>query len=418
MTWTALTNAAILDGTGAPPLTNRTVLIRDGRIHDLPHASGRLPDDAVVLDLGGMTVLPGLIDAHVHLIGHRTMDARDMAFVDPALRAVRATADLGRLLAAGITTVRDCGSATALALKQAVIEGSVPGPHIVACGRFIERTGGADDFSQLPVAWMAERGPWEPRLADGPIEVRKAVREQIRAGATWIKTCTTGAVTTQAASRPDRLEWTDEELAAIVDEAHRLDAPVAVHAHAAAGIHQALRCGADSIEHGTLLDDEAAREMAARGVFLVPTLFTLDRLLNQGVAFGVPPWAVAKARQIAGVRQASFERALRHGVPIAMGTDCGGQDLLPHGRNAREAELLVQSGMTPSQAIAAATADAARLLGIASEVGTIELGKAADLIAVDDDPLRDITALQRPAFVMVNGTVAHDRRRATAAAVQ
>ena len=400
----ALSGATILDGLGGAPIVGHSVLVRGDRIVAvLPEE--QVPEDAYRLDLTRKTLLPGLIDVHVHLLGQRTMDNREMTFIGEGLRAARATVDLGRLLAAGITTVRDCGSFTALALKQAVAEGSVPGPRIVACGRFIERTGGADDAPYMPVAWAQERGPWGPRLADGPDEIRKAVREQLRAGADWIKTCTTGAVTTQEHSRPDLLEWSDEEIATLVDEAHRLGARVAVHAHANAGIKLALDANADTIEHGTYLDEEMARRMAERGMYLVPTHFVLHQLVQHGAEFGTPAWVLAKAREVMTARQSSFEAALRHGVPIAMGTDIGGQDLLPHGRNAEELALLVAGGMSTSDAIVAATLGAAHCIGLEREIGSIERGKVADLIAVESDPLSDIALTQRVEFVMKSGQI-------------
>ena len=370
----ALSGATILDGLGGAPIVGHSVLVREGRIVAvLPEE--QVPEDASRLDLAGKTLLPGLIDVHVHLLGQRTMDNRDMTFISEGLRAARATADLGRLLAAGITTVRDCGSFTALALKQAVAEGSVPGPRIVACGRFIERTGGADDAPYMPVAWAQESGPWGPRLADGPDEIRKAVREQLRAGADWIKTCTTGAVTTQENSRPDLLEWSDEEMTTLVDEAHRLGARVAVHAHANAGIKLAIDANADTIEHGTYLDEEMARRMAEQGMYLVPTHFVLHQLVERGAEFSTPAWVLAKAHEVMTARQSSFEAALRHGVPIAMGTDIGGQDLLPHGRNAEELALLVAGGMSTSDAIVAATLGAAHCIGLEREIGSIRREK-------------------------------------------
>ncbi|MCA9878786.1 MAG: amidohydrolase family protein, partial [Thermomicrobiales bacterium] len=378
---TALVGASIIDGTGAPARTGLAVLVQDGRILDVT-AAAHLPEDTQRVDLTGLTLMPGLIDTHVHLLGMRNMNAASMTFVGEGLRAARATADLGRLLQAGITTVRDCGSYTALALKQAVAEGSVPGPRVVPCGRFIERSGGADDAPDMPLAWAQEAGPWGPRLADGPDEVRKAVREQLRSGAEWIKTCTTGAVTTQVLSNPDILEWSDPEIEALVGEAHRLGVRVAVHAHANAGIVQALNAGADSIEHGTYLDDETARRMADTGTWLVPTLFVLNQLIEFGVEFGTPDWVLAKARGALPARQRSMEAALRHGVPIAMGTDIGGQDLLPHGRNAAELSLLVRFGMSPADALVAGTLGAARCIGLEGERGSLEPGKVADIIAV------------------------------------
>jgi imidazolonepropionase-like amidohydrolase len=310
--------------------------------------------------------------------------------------------------------VRDCGSYTALALKTAVAEGSIPGPRVVPCGRFIERTGGADDAPFMPLDWAQEAGPWGPRLADGPDDVRKAVREQLRSGAEWVKTCTTGAITTQVLSNPDILEWSEPEIRALIEEAHRLGVRVAVHAHAKAGIVQALNAGADSIEHGTYLDDETAKQMADAGVWLVPTLFVLIQLIERGAEFGTPDWVLAKAREAMDARQRSMEAALRHGVPIAMGTDIGGQDLLPHGRNAAELALLVQFGMSAPDALMAGTLGAARCLGLDAERGSLEAGKLADIIAVPGDPLRDIRVTEHVAFVMQNGRVVKNALAAVA----
>ena len=400
----ALTGAEILDGTGRPAQADQAILVRQTQIEAvLPQA--QIPEGVTRIDFPGMTLLPGLIDTHVHLLGQRHMDNTSMTFVSEGLRAARATADLNRLLQAGITAVRDCGSYTALSLKAAVAEGSVPGPRVVPCGRFIERTGGADDAPYMPLAWAQEAGPWGPRLADGPDEVRKAVREQLRSGAEWIKTCTTGAITTQVLSNPDILEWSEPEIQALIEEAHRLGVRVAVHAHAKAGIVQALNAGADSIEHGTYLDDEAAKQMADAGAWLVPTLFVMNQLIEHGAEFGTPDWVLSKAREALGARQRSMEAALRHGVPIAMGTDIGGQDLLPHGRNAAELALLVKYGMSTSDAIVAGTLGAAKCLGLGGERGSLEAGKVADIIAVPGDPMQDIMVTERVAFVMQNGRV-------------
>jgi imidazolonepropionase-like amidohydrolase len=406
----AVVGATLLDGRGSPALPRAVILISGDKIEKVGREGEiQFPSDAQVLNLDGLYVVPGLIDTHVHLLGQRSMDPRDHVFIGEGLRAARGTADLRQLLQAGITTVRDCGSYTALALKQAVAEGSIQGPRIVAVGRFIERTGGADDAVYMPWEWAQRGGAYGPRLADGPGECRKAVREQIRDGADWIKTCSTGAVMTQAASRPDISEWTMEELRAIVDEAHRLGVRVAVHAHAAKGIKQAVEAGADTIEHGTYLDEEGCRMMVERGVFLIPTFFVLHQMVTRGAEHGTPEYALRKARVVAETQQQSFQRALEHGVQIAMGTDCAGPALIPHGRNAVELELLVNAGMSPMEAIISTTSNAACALGLEKEVGSIEEGKQADLIAVSEDPLRRIDTLQNVRLVMQRGEVVANR---------
>jgi imidazolonepropionase-like amidohydrolase len=244
------------------------------------------------------------------------------------------------------------------------------------------------------------------------------VREQVRDSADLIKTCTTGATTTQALSNPNVLEWSTEKFMVLVDEAHRLGKPVAVHAHALAGIRQAVECGADTIEHGTHLDEATARMMDQRGVFLVPTWFVRHRIFTHGEEFGTPTWTLQRIRDAMDDKHRAFRRAIDSGVPIATGTDCSGQDLLPHGLNALEAELMVKAGLPARGAIVAATSNAARALRIADEVGTIQPGKRADLIAVPGDPLQDRGALRRVALVMQGGLVVVDRRTATDAREQ
>ena len=408
-----VTDATILDGRGSGPLSGHVIVVEGQTIQAIAR-EGEIPrsPDAEVIRLPGLTVLPGMIDSHVHLMGMQHMDTRAHAFVGEGLRAARCVPQLRALLEAGITTVRDCGGYTALALKQAVAEGSILGPRIVAAGRFVERTGGADDAPYMPLEWAQRGGPIGPRLADGPAEIRKAVREQVRDGADLIKTCTTGATTTQALSNPNILEWSTEEFTVLVDEAHRLGKPVAVHAHALAGIRQAVECGADTIEHGTHLDEATARLMAQRGVFLVPTWFVRHRVLTHGEEFGTPAWTLQRIRDAMDDKHRAFRWAIDSGVPIAMGTDCSGQDLLPHGLNALEAELMVKAGLPAREAIVAATSNAARALRIADEVGTIQPGKRADLIAVPGDPLQDMGALRRVALVMQGGLVVVDRRTA------
>jgi imidazolonepropionase-like amidohydrolase len=406
----ALLGATLFDGRGSPPLSRAALLVDGERIK----ATGRegevlIPPHARVRRLDGLWILPGLIDCHVHLQGKRSLDMRQHVFVGEGLRAARATADLRRLLEAGITTVRDCGSYTALALRQAVAEGSIPGPRIVTVGRFIERTGGADDPTFMPLAWTRAGEYYGPRLADGADDCRRAVREQLRDGADWIKTCSTGAAFVDARSRIDVSEWTTDELRAIVDEAHRLGARVAVHAHAARGIKEAVEAGADTIEHGTCIDDDGCRMMAERGTVLVPTFVTLRRMATVGAEHGAPDFAVSKARALDEEHERAFRRALEHGVPIAMGTDCSGASLSPHGCNAVELELMTAAGLGATESLVASTLGAARALGLEGEIGSVEAGKRADLIVVADDPTRFIKTVQDVRLVMQAGAVVVDR---------
>ncbi len=408
---TAIVGVTLIDGTGAPPMERAVILVEDGRIARAGRASEiSLPPGVDVIDLEGMVVLPGLIDCHVHLWGARTANPTDHVFMTASLKAARATADARRLLEAGFTTVRECGgSATALGLRDAIAEGSIPGPRIIAAGQYIEPTGGADDPSFVPLAWTRSPGYEGPRLADGPDQIRAAVREQLRAGSDFIKTCSTGAAMVHAQSDVDALEWTAEELAAMAGEAHRKRVRLAVHAHGAAGIKQAVEAGADSIEHGTFIDEEGAAMMAARGTYLVPTFFAMHELATRGGEYGAPDYVLRKAAALDGAHNETFALALAAGVPIAMGTDCTGTPVGPHGPNARELAFMVAAGMSPMAAILAATANAARLLGVDGEVGAVETGKQADLIAVTGDPLRDITAVCGVQWVMQAGEIVGSR---------
>jgi imidazolonepropionase-like amidohydrolase len=375
-------NARLLDGTGAPPRAGVDVLIEGSRIAAVgTNAAPRA--GAEVIDIDGRTLMPGLIDCHVHLIFRGDPD--EVAKVPTTATPVwawNAAENAARTIAAGVTTVRDLGTidVVSLLLRDAVAAGRMPGPRIRAAGAALCMTGG--------------HGWWIGRQADGADEMRKAVREQLRAGADCIKLIATGGVMTPGVD-PRSPQLTEEELRAGVDEAHKAFRRVAAHAQATAGIKNALRAGVDSIEHGIYLDDEALEEMRARGTFLVPTLVAPENISAFGVAAGVPAYMVEKSDQARDAHRESFRRALRAGVRIAMGTDAG-TPFNRHGANAQELGLMVDCGMSPLDALVAATSNAADLLDLLDETGTVEPGKSADLLILDGDPLADITLLAAP----------------------
>lgn len=401
----------VFDGVGTGLVPGPVVVDQDGSIMQVGPA-GELGAEVERLLLPGVTLLPGLIDCHVHLTGFRSWE-EELGWLPPApLRAARAAADLRALLEAGFTTVREVGGDLGLHLKRALAEGSIPGPRLLSAGRWIEPTGGADDLAHIPLA-LARSGGIIARLADGPVEVRTAVREQLREGADLIKTATTGSYT-NAASDMDALEWTDEELAALVDEAHRHGRRVAVHADTLAGIRQAIRFGADTIEHGTFIDRTLADEMANVGVALVPTVAWLDLVDRRSTGESVPEW-VARAGRWADDHAASLRVAASAGVPLAMGTSCSGRDVFPHGTNALELEMMVRLGVDAAASLVAATSGAARALGL-DAVGALRPGMVADVVGTPGNPLEEITHARDISFVMQGGRIVVDRTSATAAA--
>ncbi len=377
----AFRHARVIDGLGRAR-ERATLLVQDDRIAAIgDDREVTVPRGARVIDARGMTVLPGLIDCHVHLcLGGDADVLRAIREEDPALTLLKAARSARTTLESGFTTVRDLGfrDHSIFSLKQAIQDGLLPGPRILAAGLVVCMTGGHARFIG--------------READGPVEVVAAVREQLARGAEVIKFIASGGVLTPGTS-PESAQMTPEELGAGMAEARRAGRRVAAHAHGAEGMKNAIRAGAHSIEHATLMDDEAAALMREQGVFMVPTLSAIARTADCGLNCGIPETTVHKARTMRARHEASFKKAHRSGIPIALGTDAG-TPFNHHGENAQELDRMVALGMSPMEAIVAATASAARLLGIEHLVGTIEVGKQADLLIVDGNPLKKISLLR------------------------
>jgi imidazolonepropionase-like amidohydrolase len=401
----------LLDRPGQPARGPSTIIIRGDRIESIVAGIVPGPAGARIIDLSDRFVLPGLIDSHVHLDSDAGGDASLVEGVtsSDAAAAYRTLGNAQKTLQAGFTTVRNLGDGTGatLALRDFVASGAILGPRIVDAGRSLSTTSGHMDGT-LSLAEDLHAAINQENLCDGVESCRHAIRMQIRRGVDVIKIATTGGVNSRIGAGLGRQIF-DDEVKALVDTAHLYKKKVAVHAHGEDGVNAALAAGADSIEHGTMISDETIRLFKKAGAYYVPTLSTvngyLERLKANPNAY--PPDVLAKVKWRIGVTGKSLEKAFPAGVKIAFGTDAG---VSKHGRNADEFELMVQHGMTPAAAIVAATVNAADLLGVSQEVGTLEPGKAADIIAVSGDPLRDVTTLKSVRFVMKGGVVAKDAR--------
>lgn len=389
---------------GQAPRSASTIIVADGRIVAVQDGHAPAPAGVTTIDLKDKTVLPGLIDSHVHLASDRGGNERLIAAMTDSLplNAYETYWNGMKTLRAGFTTVRNLGDdkGKVLALKEAVRRGWVQGPRILDAGDSISTTGGHMD-GRVGLSEDVHAMVNTENLCDGVDNCRKAVRRQIGRGADVIKFATTGGVNSGTGLATRMFE---DEAKALVETAHAYGRKVAVHAHGLDGIKLAIRAGADSIEHGTTIDEEAARMMVKAGTYYVPTLSTVNGYLERLAANpnAYPPAIKAQIDWRIGITGKSLQIAYPLGVKIAFGTDAGPSK---HGRNADEFELLVKFGMPPAEAIKAATINAATLLGIEKEVGTIEPGKSADIIAVSGDPLSDVTVLKAMKFVMARGEV-------------
>lgn len=392
----------LIDGVSDSPIAGATVVIEGNAIAAVGDIDDAAASGAEVIDLDDATCLPGLIDAHAHLL-IKTEDYQvDHLRRSSAYKALRGLAVAQEMLNAGWTTIRIAGDADVhyahLDLRTAIEEGLFRGPRISGAGHYLSITGGGGDINFFsPEHEVVADG----LVADGIDAMRRAVRQEVKYGSDWIKVLASGAMMS-AGDNPDSAHFSPEELRVLVEEATRLGVPVAAHAHSAEGIRQAVRAGARSIEHGTFLDREGIDLMAERGTWLVPTLYVMEPGLINNEPTEKDLELAARLRTFRAERYELLRAAFEAGVKIGVGTDYVG---FPVVDMAREFALLVEAGLTPMQAIQAGTSVNAELLGWEDRVGTIEPGRLADLIAVDGNPLDDLSLLQRVSFVMVDGAV-------------
>ncbi len=388
----------LLDVKTGKMLTDQAIVIDGEKITSVGAAAGVTSGSATVISLPNATVLPGLIDAHVHLTMNPSFGYQTLGISVPH-EALIGAHNARVTLEAGITTVRNVGARgySDVALRDAINAGDVPGPRMLVSGPALSITGGHCDNDLLPYEYHAT----SDGAADGIENVQHKVREIIKYGADVIKVCATGGVLSKG-DDPNASQYTLEEMKAIVADAHRLGRKVAAHAHGAQGVIWASEAGVDSVEHGHLMNDASVATLKKNGTYLVPTLYLVDWQRENAATTNLPEYAKRKMEMVSEVGKANIKKAIEAGVKIGMGTDAA---VYPHGLNAHEIAVYVGLGMTPLQAIQTATINDADLLGWSDKVGTIEAGKWADIIAVDGDPLQDVTTLQHVKFVMKGGEV-------------
>ena len=398
---------AVLEVETGETKPNQTIVVEKGRIVEIGD-TGKLKhrEPSEEIDLSGLTLLPGLIDCHTHLGSRADRYDEVSKFRDsPFHNAFAAVKHAKITLEAGFTTVRDVGSKPFLAvdLRQSIDEGFIPGPRIVASGPSISITGGHGDINNYAPQVRVEMFPEERdyRIADGVDQVRHVVRAQLKHGVDVIKINASGGVLSRG-DAPGAPQYTVEELRAAVEEAHAAGRKVAAHAHGAQGIKNAVIAGVDSIEHGSLIDDEGIALMIKHGTWLVADIYNDDYILGRAKEFGMPEEFIEKERKVGQIQRDNFAKAAKAGVKVAFGTDAG---VYPHGENAKQFAYMVKYGLTPAQAIRSATVDAAELLGKAKELGKIAPGYHADFIAVSGDPAKDVTILENIRVVIKAGKI-------------
>jgi len=389
--------AHLISATNDAVTSPGVVVIRGDKILAVG-GSAAAPADARVIDLGAATLLPGLIDLHTHLTSTGVHWEEELLKTTPGQAALHGAHNALITLMAGFTTCRDMGPTwpfTDIDLRKAIDEGVVPGPRLQVAGNYVSPTGGAGDARQFSIYVDV---PIVRNLADGPDEIRKAVRTNLKAGADFIKILGTGAVLSKGVP-PGAQSYTEEEMHVAVEEAARWGKHVAAHLHGTEGIKAGIRAGVRTVDHGSMMDDEAVELLRTHHAYFTPTLYTSESISANA---NVPESEKLRSQEIKSIKDKSFQLVLKAALPIGFATDAA---VVPHGQNAREFFYRVRLGQSPMAAIQSATKTAAEILGWSDRVGTIEPGKFADLIAVSGDPLRDITQLERVTFVMKGGVV-------------
>jgi len=400
---TVIKAGSLFDSSNGKVIRDAVIVIEDDRIAAVGGSGTQIPENAKVIDLSTSFVLPGVMDMHTHIVGNLDNYFFANYFQSPHRATIGGVVNAEKTLMAGFTTIRNVGAAdyADVALRNAINEGEIPGPRMAVSGPSLGITGGHCDNNSLNASFE-ERSDG---VADGPWEVRAKVRKNVKYGADLTKFCATGGVFSKG-TKVGMTQYTLEEMQAIVDESHTHGRKVAAHAHGNEGIKRAIVAGVDSIEHASFLDREAVQMGIDRGTYFALDIYNTEYTLEMGAANGVPEENINKEREVGTIQRQSFTLAVEMGAKVVFATDSG---VYPHGDNGKQFARAVRFGMTPAQAIMSATSLTAELLGWEDNVGEIAPGKYADIIAVDGDPLDDISELEDVDFVMKGGVVYKSR---------